>query len=341
MKGVAERVRSLAGRAADTLPGKVVRKFGVDNGPNQAVLIAWNVLFSIFPIVLAMAAVLGLLLSSTGIKADAVYQTVLAIVPDQQGRAQALAGLDAVKRQSGLFFLVALAGFIWSGSSLFGAMEQAFDLIFHCPPRPFLRQKLMGVLMMLLFTVLAGIAIGTSALLPLLKQLPVVPASWTQSATVYVLQPVVGVSAGVLLFGVLYYVVPNRRQRLGEVWPGALLAGVAFYLLTLLFPLYLSFNKGLTQYGKSFAFLFIVMNFFYFLGLVTMLGVELNAVLYPVPIEPATANVPGPSRGKRAPARQREERPRRSVRGAVRGAAFAVVAAAIGVFAFSRRRDLS
>src|SRR5438874_3138704 len=334
MKRMVERGRALAGRAAGSLPGQVVRKFGEDNGPNQAVLIAWNVLFSIFPIVLAMAAVLGLLLSSTGIKADAVYQTVLAIVPDQQGRAQALAGLDAVKRQSGLFFLVALAGFIWSGSSLFGAMEQAFDLIFHCPPRPFLRQKLMGVLMMLLFTVLAGIAIGTSALLPLLKQLPVVPASWTQSATVYVLQPVVGVSAGVLLFSVLYYVVPNRRQRLAEVWPGALLAGIAFYLLTLLFPLYLSFNKGLNQYGKSFAFLFIVMNFFYFLGLITMLGVELDAVLHPVPGE-------HPAKGRRAPAagspaqRKAAAGPRRS---AIKTAVFGALAAAIGIFAFSRRR---
>jgi len=208
-------------------------------------------------------------------------------------------------------------------------MEQAFDLIFHCPPRPFIRQKLMGLLMMVLFTVLAGVAIGTSALLPLLKQLPVVPASWTQSATVYVLQPVVGVISGVLLFGVLYYVVPNRRQRLGEVWPGALLGGLAFYLLTLLFPLYLSFNKGLNQYGQSFAFLFIVMNFFYFLGLITMLGVELNAVLYPVPAAQPAARA-GPA-----------GRPAASRRSAVRTAVFGALAAAIGIFAFSRRRDLS
>jgi len=93
MKGLAAKARALAERALKTLPGRVVRKFAADNGPNQAVLIAWNALFSIFPIVLAMAAVLGLLLSSTGVKADAIYQTVLAIVPDQQGRAQALAGV--------------------------------------------------------------------------------------------------------------------------------------------------------------------------------------------------------------------------------------------------------
>ncbi|HEX6350530.1 MAG TPA: YihY/virulence factor BrkB family protein [Candidatus Dormibacteraeota bacterium] len=335
------RARSLADRGLNSLPGRVVQKFMADNGPNQAILIAWNVLFSIFPIALALAAILGLVLSHAGVKADAIYQTVLAIIPDDKGRAQALSGLDSVKRQSGLFFLVGLGGLLWSGSSLFGAMEQSFDVIFQCPQRNFIRQKLMGFLMMLLFVVLAGIAVGTSALLPLLKLIPAVPASWTQGASVYVLQPALGIASGVLLFGVLYYVVPNRKQRLGEVWPGALLAGVAFYALTLLFPLYLSFNKGLNQYGASFAFLFIVMNFFYFLGLVTMLGVELNAVLYPVPIKPESANVPGPAQGRRAPARPRSAKPRRSLRGALRGAAFGVVAAAIGVFAFTRRRDLT
>lgn len=351
-----DRARGRAEWAAGTLPGKVVRKFIADNGPSQAILIAWNTLFAIFPIVLAMATILGLLLASAGVKSDAIYQTVLAIVPDEQGRSQALAGLEAVKQRSGLLLVVAVAGFVWSGSSLFGAMEQSFDLIFHARPRPFVRQKLMGVLMMVLFTVLAGVAIATSTLLPLLKQLPAVPVAWTQGATLYVIQPVVGALSGVLLFGVLYKVVPNRPQRLRAVLPGALLAGIAFYLLTLLFPLYLSFNKGLNAYGASFAFLFILMNFFYFLGLITMLGVELNAVLYPVPIEqpapaqllapPSAAPKPGPKaaalaapQGRRAP--EPAAAPPAPRRPAVKTAIFTALAAVIGVFAFSRRRDVS
>jgi len=341
MKAVG-RARGWGERATSTLPGRVVRKFIADNGPSQAILIAWNTLFSIFPIVLAMATVLGLLLASAGVKADAIYQAVLAIVPDEQGRSQALAGLEAVKQRSGLFLVIAVVGFVWSGSSLFGAMEQSFNLIVQTRSRPFVRQKLTGVLMMVLFTVLAGVAIGTSAVLPLLKQLPVVPPAWTQSATLYVIQPVIGVLSGVLLFGTLYYVVPNRRQRLREVLPGALLAGIAFYLLTLLFPLYLSFNKGLNAYGASFAFLFIVMTFFYFLGLITMLGAELNAVLYPVPTEQAAAA----GRGRRAPAApprsEAAPAPRHgSRRSALKTAVLGALAAAIGIFAFPRRRGVS
>src|SRR5204862_3308119 len=89
----------------------------------------------------------------------------------------------------------------------------------------------------------------------------------------------------ILLFGSMYYVIPNRRQQLRKVIPGALLAGILFEAITLLFPLYLELNKGLNQYGKTFGLLFVLMTFFFFLGLITMIGVEVNSVIYPVPID--------------------------------------------------------
>jgi uncharacterized BrkB/YihY/UPF0761 family membrane protein len=41
---------------------------------------------------------------------------------------------------------------------------------------------------------------------------------------------------------------------------------------------YIQLNRGINQYGSSFAFLFVLLAFFYFLGLITMLGAEVNAV---------------------------------------------------------------
>jgi len=83
-----------------TVPGKVIRKFGEDNGPNQAIVLAWNVLFSIFPIVLAMAAIPGLILSHAGVKSDAIYQSVLSLMPsDAHGSAQGRDGLEAARAQ--------------------------------------------------------------------------------------------------------------------------------------------------------------------------------------------------------------------------------------------------
>lgn len=337
MKGLVDRGKRIAEWGKGTIPGKVVLKFGEDRGANWAVLLAWNTLTSIFPIALALAGILGLVLSHVGLRSLVVYQAVVNIIP---GNAEdTTAALNKLQHQSGVFFVVGLLGLVWSGSSLFGAMEQAFDIIFHAPPRSFVRQKLMAVVMILLFTVLAGVGVATSTLLPLLQRLPLVPTWIAQSAGVYVVQPVAGILAGVLLFGCMYYAVPNRKQRLSEVWPGALFAGVAYYVLTLLFPLYVAFNKSIDQYGKAFAFLFVVTTFFYFLGLVTMLGVELNAVLYPVPIEqPETADAlkPLPARGRRAP--DPGEAPRRPGPSRVRTALFGALGGVIGAVAVARHR---
>lgn len=353
MKSIIETARRLAGRAAETVPGRVVRKFGEDNGAGQAILIAWNALFSLFPIVLAMAALLGLALRSAGYRSTELYSMALSIVPGDPGsRSDTLKALDALQNQTGVFAIVGLAGLVWGGSSLFGAMEQAFDLIFHVKPRDFIHQKLMALGMMLVFTVLAGVAVASSVVLPFLDRIPMVPSGISHGAGVLIVQPLVGIGAGVLLFGSMYFVVPNRPQKLKEVWPGALLAGIAFYALTLLFPVYLNFNKGINHYGASFAFLFIVMNFFYFVGLITMLGVELNAVLYPVPVRQPdnAARLAPPPGGRRAepgrvgrvaaPAAAPEAAAEPSGRSRARNALLGVVGVAIGVGAalLHRRR---
>ena len=84
--------------------------------------------------------------------------------------------------------ILALVGFLWTGSGLFGAMEEAFGVVFQTPTRPFLKQKLMAVAMMGLFAVLALLAVGTSALLPLLSDIPGIPISLTKGPTGYVVQ---------------------------------------------------------------------------------------------------------------------------------------------------------
>ena len=76
--------------------------------------------------------------------------------------------------------------------------------------------------------------------------------------------------------------MPSQTPRPLHVLPGALFSGVLFYVLTLVFPLYLSLNHGINQYGSQFAFLFTLLFFFYFVGLITVLGIQINATLFPM-----------------------------------------------------------
>src|ERR1700694_3137653 len=271
------------GRLMDSVPGRVIRKFLEDQAPNWAALIAWNALFAMFPIVIFAASLLGFALRLFGEANDAVYKTIFTVIPGDT--TELLKAVGGVKSQSGVLFIVGLVGLLWGGSALFGAIEQAFAVIYHTKPRDFLRQRLIAFGMVFLFTILVGIAVATSALLPALKHIQGIPGFLQSGAAGFILQVLVGITAGFLLFGSIYYVIPNRKQEFRKIVPGALVAGVLFELITLLFPLYISLNNGINQYGATFGLIFLLMTFFFFLGLITMIGVEVNSVIYPVPVD--------------------------------------------------------
>src|SRR5205823_535788 len=274
------------GGLMEGLPGRVIRKFLEDQAPNWAALIAWNALFAMFPIVIFAASILGYALRLFGQANDAVYKTIFTAIPgDPKQQDELLKAVSGVKSQSGILLFVGLAGLLLGGSALFGVMEQAFAVIYHTKPRDFIRQKLISFGMVVLFTLLVGVAVATSALLPALKHIPNVPPLLYSGVAAAILQAVLGVVAGFLLFMTIFYVVPNRKQEVRKVIPGAVVSGILFEAISLLFPLYLTLNKGINQYGATFGLLFVLMTFFLFIGLITMVGVEVNSVIYPVEVE--------------------------------------------------------
>ena len=322
-----QSLQRLIGWAKATVPARLFQRYGEDDGSVWATVIAWNALTAIFPVALALVAITGIILGLVGVSNQVVLNAVVKFFPsDANAQKDAVAAIRGITDKSVIFLLLGLVGYLWTASNLFGTMESAFDAVWRCGRRNFIWQKLMGLGMMAIFSVFALIGVGTATLLPLLSQVPGVPKGIINLLNLP-LQLGVGAVSGFILFLALYYVVPNRRQRLSRVWPGALLAGVAFEVLSLLFPLYIQLNKGINQFGKQFAFLFILLAFFFFLGLITMFGAELNVVLFESrerqPARPRPGVTQTPPRGARL------RGPRRAL--------LSLLAAAIGLFAISRQ----
>ncbi len=284
-----------------SFPGRVVAKFLEDQAPNWAVLIAWNALFAVFPIVVFIAAVVGIVAAWIGetrmvtcqlvggARISALDCTLLSALPQQTvaGAAQAIKHFE---HQKGLLIVIGVLGLLWGGSALFGAIEQAFAVIYHTKPREFLPQKVMSIGMIFVFTLFGGVAILSSVALPALPDIAGAPEALKGGFSLLV-QIVVGVVTGFILFASVYFVVPNRHQEWGKVWPGAVVAGILFELVTLVFPVYIRLTNSALSYGQTFGLFFVVLTFFFFFGLITMVGVEVNSVLYPVSVEqPARGN---------------------------------------------------
>ena len=82
------------------------------------------------------------------------------------------------------------------------------------------------------------------------------------------------------LFCLLYLALPNRRQRLSRVLPGALTAAVAWLLFSSLFSFYVNhFARGLQLYG-SLTTMVLTMLWVYFCVSILFYGALLNRLLF-------------------------------------------------------------
>ncbi|GAC1337053.1 MAG: YihY/virulence factor BrkB family protein [Candidatus Dormibacteria bacterium] len=257
-------------RAAARFVWRIVQRYLESDTGNWATLIAWNFLFAFFPLVLIAASVLGLLLRNPGIALQINTAVASTFHTDQQGIFKAL---NTVQQRSGLFALVGVVGLFWSGTSLFAVIDQGLSRIYGCKPRDFLPQRLMGLGMVLLLTVLTVPILLSATLLPLVRHLPLPSESYITSGAAYVTQALASIADGTVLFGAIYLIVPNRRQRARHVLPGALTAGALFTLFSLVFPVYIAhFASGFERFGATFAIFFIILTYFFFIGQITMIG---------------------------------------------------------------------
>jgi YihY family inner membrane protein len=275
-------------RLVGAFPVRVLRRFLAAQGPNWATIIAWNLFFAFFPMVFLAISAVGLALRDPGTRATVVQQ-VLAAFPScnaQQssgGSCQIVTALDDFRRSSGVFAVIGILGLIWSGSSLFGAIEQGLDNLYGARSRSFVRQKLMAIGMVVIFAVMAVPLVVSGSVLGLLQSLPGVPDFLRSGPASLLLQVGAGIVDASLLFGLIFYVVPNRKQRVHDILPGAISAGVIFEGLTLLFPLYFGLVTHSPQWGQTFGFIFVLLFYFFLLGQIVMLGGAVNAEVAAAP----------------------------------------------------------
>ncbi len=264
---------------------RVVSHYTDDDGAVLAAMLAFQFTLALFPIVLAVAGLAGLVLHSPAVRAE-VGRLVATAVPDPAAAAQLRTLLASFRRQAGLLGVLGLGGLMWAGSSLFGSVERVLDRIQRVSPRPFWEQKLLGLTMMLVFaavvvlSVLLGWAVGTLGPRAHTLGLPALGG-----ATAWVVSQLTGLGAALGLFGLVYHAVPRRHPPWRQVWPGSLLAAIGLQALSLVYPLYAVWAQRHSGYGATFGLLLLLLSWMYLTAQLLVLGGELNAVLAgPAPV---------------------------------------------------------
>jgi membrane protein len=258
---------------------RTVAEFSDDNLTHWAAALTYYGVLSIFPALLAVISILGLIGSSA-------IQPLLDNVGDvAPGPAKDIltSSLEGLQNSggAGLLFVVALAGAIWSASGYISAFMDASNAIYDTEEgRGFLKRLPLRlgvtVLMLVLLSVSAVAVVLTG---PLAREVGNVVGVGDGAVTVWNIAkwPVLVVVVA-FMFAVLYFVSPNVKQPgLTSVLPGGLLAVVLWIVVSALFAVYVasfgSYNKTYGALGGVIVF----MVWLWLTNLAILLGAEFNA----------------------------------------------------------------
>ena len=261
--------------------GRLIRRYVEDRADLLVAVVAFNVLFSMFPIVLGVLAIVGMVLRRPDDQAMA-RAIVFSTVPGDSA-ASLLQAFDGASQSAGLLGLLTLVGLLWAGSGLFDALEMALDRVYRVSSRSLVRQKVMGVGMMLLFALLVVAEMVAATVAHLVgrvaQSLPLVGPG--VAPAVAVTGVAISLLAAFVLCFAIYFVVPNLRLAASQVLPGTLFASLALVLLTQVFPMYALYLGSLNPYGAIFGLFFLLMTWAFLVAEALIVGAEINAFFRP------------------------------------------------------------
>jgi membrane protein len=259
---------------------RTLKEFKEDKLTDWAAALTYYGVLSIFPLLLVLVSILGLVgQSATQPLIDNVGK--VAPGPAKDIVASAIQNLQQSKGAAGILFIVGLAGALWSASGYIAAFMRASNAIWDVEEgRPVWKTiPLRLVITLITVVLLAVMALAVVLTGPLAEQVGNVVGLGSTAVTVWDIAkwPVLIVIVS-FMFAFLYWAAPNvRHPRFQWVSPGGLLAVLLWIVASAAFAFYVA-NFG--SYNKTYGALGGVISFLVWLWIsntVILLGAEFNA----------------------------------------------------------------
>jgi membrane protein len=279
-----------AGRAPDT-PAKsskrswigvlkrTVKQYKQDNLGDWAAALTYYAILSIFPALLALVSVLGLLGQNS---TQALIDNLGSVAPGpaKDIATNAIKNLQKSQGAAGVLFFVGIAGALWSASGYVAAFMRAANAIYDVGEgRPIWKKLPTRVLTtVVLLAMLAVVAVGVTVTGPLAREVGTLFGLSDQAVTIWNIAkwPVI-LAFVITMFAFLYYMAPNVKTRFQWISPGGTVGVLLWILASLVFAFYVA-NFG--SYNKTYGSLGGVIVFLVWLwisNIAVLLGAEFNA----------------------------------------------------------------
>ncbi|MBM6446710.1 YihY/virulence factor BrkB family protein [Pseudomonas mohnii] len=258
---------------------RTVTEFVADEMSTYASALAYQMLFSLFPFILFLIALIGFL-HLPDFFSWLRLQSELVLPP--QALEQVNPVIDQLQQSKGGLLSVGIVIALWTASAgvrlMMSAMNAAYDVV---EGRPAWKRFPLSII----YTVgVAGMLLIAAALMVLGPQV----MSWIASqvgleyfiVTLWTIArwPVIVILLMVAV-ALIYYVMPDVKQEFRFITPGSVLAVVVWIIASLGFGFYVKeFANYNAMYG-SIGAIIVLLLYFYISSAVLLLGAEMNAVI--------------------------------------------------------------
>ncbi len=261
---------------------RAFKEFQADNVTDWAAALTYYGVLSIFPALIALVSILGLVGRSA---TQPLIDNLGAVAPGPAREifTNAIRDLQNGKSAAGVLFVVGLVAALWSASGYISAFMRAANSIWDVEEgRPIYKTiplRLGVTLLMLVLLAISATAVVVTG--PLAEQVGNVVGLGSTAVTVWDIAkwPVLVLIVSFML-AILYYASPNVRQPdFKWVTPGGILAVLLWIVASGAFAFYVA-NFG--SYNKTYGALGGVISFLVWLwitNIVILFGAELNAEL--------------------------------------------------------------
>ena len=272
----------LRSRAWPAVLKRTLKEYKADNLPDLAAALTYYGVLAIFPMLIVLVSILGLIGNSV---TQPLIDNLGKVAPGaaKQIFTSAIHNIQSNQGTAGVLAIVGLLGALWSASGYVGAFMRASNVIWDVEEgRPIWKTipVRLAVTVVTLLLLTAG-AIAVTFTGGLAKQVGNVIGVGSTAVQIWDIAkwPVLIVLVAVML-AILYYAAPNVKQP-GFHWvtPGGLLAVLLWIAASALFALYVA---SFSSYNKTYGALASVIVFLVWLWItntVILLGAELNAEL--------------------------------------------------------------
>ena len=277
-----ESPTDLRGRSWLAVLRRTVSEFSEDNLTDWAAALTYYAVLAIFPALIVMVSVLGLI-GESATKPLLDNLSSVAPGPANDILTSAIKDIQGSQGAAGVFFVVGLLAAVWSASGYIGAFMRASNAIYDIDEgRPIWKTLPLRVGLTVLLMVLTAVsAIGVTLSGGLAEQAGNVVGVGDTAVQIWNIAkwPVLLLFVS-FMFAVLYWAAPNVKQP-GFRWitPGGVLAVLGWVIASIAFAFYVG-NFG--SYNKTYGALagpIVFLVWLWISNLMILLGAEFNAEL--------------------------------------------------------------